>query len=148
MHAPNTRTNTSASIPLYVNLDSYFFFISSYGHDRGIIVARLEIQSTFLQPEVSFVQPDGSLSSTLEIVLNSSLEFTYCYDQLQNMNHSVYNVPIIVSPSNDVYGPVNYRYNVVLTQYSPDDFLTQILQYDSLTLLVNRTGTYYGLAVA
>ena len=140
MLAPNTRTDTSASIPLYVNLDSYFF---SYG--RGI-VARLEIQPTFRQPEVLFVQPDGSLSSTLEIVLNSSLEFTYCHDQLLNMNHTVYNVPIVVSPSDEDNGPVNYWYNISLTHYSPnDDFWTQTLQYDrndSLTLHVNQTGVY------
>ena len=140
MLAPNTRADTLASIPLYVNLDSSFFYISPYG---GSIVARLEIQPTFRQPEVSFVQPDGSLSSTLEIVLNSSLEFTYCHNQLQNLNHTVYNVAIVVSPSNED-GPVNYQYNISLTHYSPnDDFLTQRLRYardDLLTLLVNKTG--------
>ena len=62
--APNTRTDTSYSIPLNVNLDSGFFYTCLL-HPCRDIVARLKIQSTFHQLEVLvFMQPDESLGST------------------------------------------------------------------------------------
>ena len=112
--APNTRNNISASIPLNVNLDSKLFHLS---YAPGDIVARLEIQSaTFPQSEVLLMHPDGSLGFTLEIMLSSSLEFTYCHDQLRNINHTVYNVPIVVSPSDDdiAHVFVDHQYNISL----------------------------------
>ena len=96
--------------------------------------------------EVFFTQSDRTLNSTVDIVLDSSLDFSYCYDQFRNMNHALCSVPIVVIPQNR---SANHQHRVRLTFHSLDnDFEFQDLFYwlallpDSLSLFVNKTGKY------
>ena len=146
VHVHNSTETVSSSILLYVNLNSQLF------QDIHPIIAHLNIHSNLNQPaEVFFTQPDGTLNSTctVDIVLNSSLDFSYCYDQLRNMNHTLYSVPIVVIPHNglDPAGPANHQHTIRLTHHSPDDNTLQDTLFwyfwtESLNLFVNKSGTY------
>ena len=134
----HSTETVSSSILLYVNLNSRF--------QDSQPIAHLEISSYLNQPaEVFFTQPDGTLNSTVDIVLNSSLDFSYCYDQLRNMNHTLYSVPIVVIPH--PFGPANHQHTIRLTHHSPNSNRLPDLLYwyccrESLDLIVNKTGTY------
>ena len=137
----NSTETVLSSILLYVNLNSRHF------RDNKSIIAHLEISSNLNQPaEVFFTQPNGTLNSTVDIVLNSSLDFSYCYDQLRNMNHTLYSFPIVVIPHN---WSASHQHTIRLTYPSSDnDFMIHSLFWlefgtpDSLNLFVNKTGIY------
>ena len=138
----NSTETESSSILLYVNLNSLHFLALG---NRSII-AHLEIQSWNQPAEVFFTQPDGTLNSTVDIVLNSSLDFSYCYDQLRNMNHTLYSVPIVVIPHNgfDSSDPASHQHTIWLSHRFLDDravhdFLYWFFWTESLDLFVNKT---------
>ena len=136
----NLTETVSSSILLYVNLNSQLFL------NNQPIIARLDIHPDWNQPaEVFFTQADGTLNSTVDIMLNSSLNFSYCNDQFRNMSHTLYNVPIIVIPQ--PFGPANHQHTIRLTHHSPNDDRLQDLLYwyswtESLDLFVNKSGMY------
>ena len=142
----NSIETVSSSILLYVNLNSQLL------RDTQLqpIIGRLSINSTLNQSaEVFFTQPDGTLNSTVDIVLNSSLDFSYCYDQLRNMNHTLYSVPIVVIPHNgfDSSEPANHQHTIWLShRFSGDravhDFLHWLFWTESLDLFVNKTSMH------
>ena len=140
-----TSLPTRASINLYVNLDNFYFNLYS---SKNTIIARLEINlnySILNPPQVLFIQPDGSMSSSIEIVLNSSINFHYCYDRTRNKSHSLYQVPISTTKSPEGQtGLTGHHFEIRLSHYSPQNpRVTQRLQAfrnDSLDLYVNYTG--------
>ena len=139
----NSIETVSSSILLYVNLNSQLL------RDTQMqpIIGRLSINSTLNQSaEVFFTQPDGTLNSTVDIVLNSSLDFSYCYDQLRNMNHTLYSVPIVVIPHNesDPAGPVNHTHTIRLAFHAFREYHSFFSTYtpETLNLFVNKTGAY------
>ena len=144
---PNSVTITSIS--LYVNLDSYFFDDILFG-DMYTIVARLQIEPILMDsaddawPVLRFAQPNRQDGSSLEVTLNSSslTNLSFCYDQFQSINHTIYNVSInIRSPEqSDRLGV--YHFAINLSLYSPEnDIVTRFLadNSDSYTLTVNVT---------
>ena len=141
----NSAETVTSSILLYVNLNSQHI------RDNRSIIAHLEIKPYLNQPaEVFFTQPDGTLNSTVDIVLSSSLDFSYCYDQFRNMNHTLYSVPIVVIPH--PFGPANHQHTIWLTHHSPNDNGLYLLYWystwrESLDLFVNKTGTYIRIYV-
>ena len=138
----HSTETVSSSILLYVNLNSRF--------QDSQPIAHLEISSYLNQPaEVFFTQPDGTLNSTVDIMLKSSLDFSYCYDQLRNMNHTLYSVPIVVIPHNwfDPSVPANHQHTIRLTLHSLDentlqDLLISYFWTESLNLFINKSGMY------
>ena len=141
-----TSLPTRGFINLYVNLDNFYFNIFQFG-TRNTIIARLEVNLNFSRPnppQVLFVQPNGNLGSSVEIELNSSIDFRYCYDRLRNMSHSLYQVPIVIAMSSDDQdvSAVN-QFRIRLSHYSPNNtILTRSLQQfrnDSIDLYVNYT---------
>ena len=139
----NSTETVSSSILLYVNLNSQHF----QNNQLQPIVARLDSSSYYYETpaEIFFTQPDGTLNSTVDIVLNSSLELSYCHDQFQNMTHGLYSVPIVVIPHNVSFVPANHQHKIWLThhynKFDTSEDLIWSFGRESLDIFVNKTGT-------
>ena len=154
----NPPATITTTIALYINFNSYYF---SYYDTTNTIVARIEVISIYsstslpsnntIVPEVTLTNPNGSERSSLELALtNVTAGIEYCYDVLQNINHTIYHVQANIH-SPDMYSQLGeHNFAIKLSFYSPDNLqLNRNLQYqnDTYALTVNITtaGMFYDI---
>ena len=154
----NPPATISTDIELYINFDNAYFWI--FGNTNATIVARLQVTSIYsghpipasniIVPQVTLTNPNTgtegsspSEGSSLELTLkNTTAGLEYCYDALQDTNHTLYRVQANIH-SPHMYSQLGkHNFTIRLTFYSPESLqLNNDLQYrtDTYSLIVEIT---------
>ena len=139
----NPPANITNTIELYINFSSVHF------NTDATIVARLQVTSvpataTATVPEVTLTSPNGTEGSSLELTLkNTTAGIEHCYDELQDINHTLYCVQANIH-SPEMYNQLDeHIFFIRLTLYSPENSeVASSLQHltETYILTVNITG--------